>query len=165
MVQIDVSNSTLFNKDENNNNNNINTKLKKENEKLIEEIKKLKSKDEKSKITFMDFQKTWSNLSININSYSFGLLIDIYKNAVNNVVNPKVNKIKQKLMKYQNFLKKNVEELEKNKNANNSSLFVKLEEIEVIKDSILNPNNMSSKNNNNINNYSLKKNNKCKYHK
>jgi len=66
MVQIDVSNSTLFNKDENNNNNNINTKLKKENEKLIEEIKKLKSKDEKSKIDFMDSQKTWSNLALNI---------------------------------------------------------------------------------------------------
>jgi len=113
----------------------------------------------------MDSLKTWSNLALNIISYSFGQLIDIYKNAANNDVNPKVNKIKQKLMKYQNFLKKNEEELEKNKNANNSSLFVKLEEIEVIKDSILNQNNMSSKNNNNINNYSLKKNNKCKYHK
>jgi len=41
MVQTDVSNSTLFNKDENSNRNNINTELKKENEKLIEEIKKL----------------------------------------------------------------------------------------------------------------------------
>ena len=48
-------------------------------------------------------------------------------------------------MKYQNFLKKNVEELEKNKNANNSSLLVKREEIEVIEDSLLNPNNISSK--------------------
>lgn len=36
---------------------------------------------------------------------------------------------------------------------------MKREEIEVIEDSILNPNNMSSKNNNNINNYSLKNNN------
>ena len=158
MVQTDVSNSTLFNKEDNNNNNNINTELKKENEKLIEEIKKLKSKDEKSKIAFIDSQKTWSNLALNIISYSFGL-IDIYNNAVNNAVNPQVDKIRQKLMKYQNFLKKNVEELEKNKNANNSSLLVKREEIEVIEDSILNPNNMSSKNNNNINNYSLKNNN------
>jgi len=79
----------------------------------------------------MDSQKTWSNLALNIISYSFGLLIDIYKNAVNNADNPQVDKIRQKLMKYQNFLKKNVEELEKNKNSNNLSLLMKLEEIEV----------------------------------
>ena len=169
MVQTDVNNSNLFNKEDNkdnninnNNNNKINIELKKENEKLIEEIRRLKSKDEKSKIAFIDSQKTWSNLALNIISYSFGL-IDIYNNAVNNASNPQVDKIRQKLIKYQNFLKKNVEELEKNKNANNSSLMVKKEEIEVIEDSFLNQNNISSKNNNNninnINNYSLKNNN------
>ena len=54
-----------------------------------------------------------------------------------------------------------MEELEKNKNANNSNLMVKREEIEVIEDSMLNANNISSKNNNitNINNFSLKNNN------
>ena len=162
MVQTDVNNSNLFNKDENKDNNiinmsnnKINLELKKENEKLIEELKRLKSKDEKSKIAFIDSQKTWSNLALNIISYSFGL-IDIYNNTVNNVSNPQVDKIRQKLIKYQNFLKKNVEELEKNKNANNSSLMVKKEEIEVIEDSMLNGNNI---NNNNINNYSLKNNN------
>jgi hypothetical protein len=164
MVQTDVNNSNIFNKEDNkdnninNSNNKINLEMKKENEKLIEEIKRLKTKDEKSKIAFIDSQKTWSNLALNIISYSFGL-IDIYNNAVNNAANPQVEKIRQKLIKYQNFLKKNVEELEKNKNANNSSLMVKKEEIEVIEDSILNPNNVSSKNNNNIsniNNYSLK---------
>ena len=165
MVQTEVNNSNLFNKEDNKdnnvnniNNNKINSEIKKENEKLVEEIKRLKSKDEKSKIAFIDSQKTWSNLALNIISYSFGL-IDIYNNAVNNASNPQVEKIRQKLIKYQNFLKKNVEELEKNKNANNSSLMVKKEEIEVIEDSILNPNNVSSKNNNNIsniNNYSLK---------
>ena len=166
MVQTDVNNSNLFNKEDNkdNNINNIsnnkmNLELKKENEKLIEEIRRLKTKDEKSKIAFIDSQKTWSNLALNIISYSFGL-IDIYNNAVNNASNPQVDKIRQKLIKYQNFLKKNVEELEKNKNANNSSLMVKKEEIEVIEDSFLNQNNISSKNNiNNINNYSLKNNN------
>ena len=162
MVQTDVNNSNLFNKEENKDNNinncsnnKINLELKKENEKLIEELKRLKSKDEKSKIAFIDSQKTWSNLALNIISYSFGL-IDIYNNAVNNATNPQVDKIRQKLIKYQNFLKKNVEELEKNKNANNSSLMVKKEEIEVIEDSMLNANNV---NNNNINNYSLKNNN------
>ena len=48
---------------ENNNNHKINLELKAENEKLIEEIKKLKTKDEKSKIAFIDSQKTWSNLA------------------------------------------------------------------------------------------------------
>ena len=168
MVQTDVNNSNIFNKEENKDNNinnishnKINMELKRENEKLLEEIKRLKAKDDKSKVAFIDSQKTWSNLALNIISYSFGL-IDIYNNAMNNVSNPQVEKIRKKLIKYQNFLKKNVEELEKNKNANNSSLMVKREEIEVIEDSILNANNVSAKNNNNIsniNNYSLKNNN------
>ena len=139
----------------------LNIELKNENEKLVEEIKKLKTKDEKSKIAFIDSQKTWSNLALNIISYSFGL-IDIYNNAANNIQNPQVEKIRQKLVKYQNFLKKNMEELEKNKNANNSSLMVKKEELDTIENSMLNQNNISSKNNNNINNniinYSLKNN-------
>ncbi len=43
-----------------------------------------------------------------------------------------MEKIRQKLVKYQNFLKRNMEELEKNKNANNSSLMVKKEELDGI---------------------------------
>ena len=157
------------NKVDNNNNINdnvkINIELKNENEKLIEELKKLKTKDEKSKIAFIDSQKTWSNLALNIISYSFGL-IDIYNNVANNVQNPQVEKIRQKLVKYQNFLKRNMEELEKNKNANNSSLMVKKEELDGIENSLLNQNNASGKknnnnnniNNNNIINYSMKNN-------
>ena len=149
-----------FNNIENNNNHKINLELKAENEKLIEEIKKLKTKDEKSKIAFIDSQKTWSNLALNIISYSFGL-IDIYNTVANNTQNPQVEKIRQKLVKYQNFLKRNMEELEKNKNANNSSLMVKNDEIDTIENSMLNQNNLSSKkNNNNTNvvNYSMKNN-------
>ena len=147
---------------ENNNNHKINLELKAENEKLIEEIKKLKTKDEKSKIAFIDSQKTWSNLALNIISYSFGL-IDIYNTVANNTQNPQVEKIRQKLVKYQNFLKRNMEELEKNKNANNSSLMVKNDEIDTIENSMLNQNNLSSKKNNNNNNtnvvnYSMKNN-------
>ena len=147
---------------ENNNNHKINLELKAENEKLIEEIKKLKTKDEKSKIAFIDSQKTWSNLALNIISYSFGL-IDIYNTVANNTQNPQVEKIRQKLVKYQNFLKRNMEELEKNKNANNSSLMVKNDEIDTIDNSMLNQNNLSSKKNNNNNNtnvvnYSMKNN-------
>ena len=152
-----------FNNIENNNNHKINLELKAENEKLIEEIKKLKTKDEKSKIAFIDSQKTWSNLALNIISYSFGL-IDIYNTVANNTQNPQVEKIRQKLVKYQNFLKRNMEELEKNKNANNSSLMVKNAEIDTIENSMLNQNNLSSKKNNNNNNntnvvnYSMKNN-------
>ena len=152
-----------FNNIENNNNHKINLELKAENEKLIEEIKKLKTKDEKSKIAFIDSQKTWSNLALNIISYSFGL-IDIYNTVANNTQNPQVEKIRQKLVKYQNFLKRNMEELEKNKNANNSSLMVKNDEIDTIDNSMLNQNNLSSKKNNNNNNntnvvnYSMKNN-------
>jgi len=151
-----------FNNIENNNNHKINLELKAENEKLIEEIKKLKTKDEKSKIAFIDSQKTWSNLALNIISYSFGL-IDIYNTVANNTQNPQVEKIRQKLVKYQNFLKRNMEELEKNKNANNSSLMVKNDEIDTIENSMLNQNNLSSKKNNNNNNtnvvnYSMKNN-------
>ena len=148
---------------ENNNNHKINLELKAENEKLIEEIKKLKTKDEKSKIAFIDSQKTWSNLALNIISYSFGL-IDIYNTVANNTQNPQVEKIRQKLVKYQNFLRRNMEELEKNKNANNSSLMVKNAEIDTIDNSMLNQNNLSSKKNNNNNNntnvvnYSMKNN-------
>ena len=160
-------NNNNFNMDNYNNINKINIELKNENEKLIEEIKKLKTKDENSKIAFIDSQKTWSNLALNIISYSFGL-IDIYNNVANNVQNPQVEKIRQKLVKYQNFLKKNMEELEKNKNANNSSLMVKKEELDTIENSMLNQNNISTKknninnnnnnNNNNIVNYSMKNN-------
>ena len=147
---------------ENNNNHKINLELKAENEKLIEEIKKLITKEEKSKIAFIDSQKTWSNLALNIISYSFGL-IDIYNTVANNTQNPQVEKIRQKLVKYQNFLKRNMEELEKNKNANNSSLMVKNDEIDTIENSMLNQNNLSSKKNNNNNNtnvvnYSMKNN-------
>ena len=52
-------------------NDKIINEIKAENEKLVEEIKKLKNKEEKSKIAFIDSQKTWSNLALNIISYSF----------------------------------------------------------------------------------------------
>ena len=164
-IDNNVNINNNFNMDNYNNINKLNIELKNENEKLIEEIKKLKTKDENSKIAFIDSQKTWSNLALNIISYSFGL-IDIYNNVANNAQNPQVEKIRQKLVKYQNFLKKNMEELEKNKNANNSSLMVKKEELDTIENSMLNQNNISTKknninnnnNNNNIINYSMKNN-------
>lgn len=113
---------------------NVNVNVNEDNGKLIEEYKKLKAKEEKSKIAFVDSQKTWTNLALNIISYSFDLISFIKKNNIEN--SPQIEKINKKLNKYQIFLKKNIEELEKNKNnSNNSNLLIKREDIETIQNS------------------------------
>ena len=113
---------------------NVNVNANEDNGKLIEEYKKLKAKEEKSKIAFVDSQKTWTNLALNIISYSFDLISFIKKNNIEN--SPQIEKINKKLNKYQIFLKKNIEELEKNKNnSNNSNLLIKREDIETIQNS------------------------------
>lgn len=113
---------------------NVNVNENEDNGKLIEEYKKLKAKEEKSKIAFVDSQKTWTNLALNIISYSFDLISFIKKNNIEN--SPQIEKINKKLNKYQIFLKKNIEELEKNKNnSNNSNLLIKREDIETIQNS------------------------------
>ena len=92
------------NKDNNNNSNDIeNSELKIENAKLNEEIKKIKLKEERSKNAFVDSQRTWTNLASNIITWSFNL-VDIYKKKNNNEINPQVEKINKRLLKYQNFL-------------------------------------------------------------
>ena len=104
--------------------------------KLIEENKKLKSKEEKSKIAFVDSQKTWTNLALNIITYSFELITIMKKNNLDN--SPQIEKINKKLNKYQMFLKKNNEELEKNKNNSNNSnanIMLKKEDIDIIQNS------------------------------
>ena len=138
-----VKTPQIHNKDNINNISNIeNSELKIENQKLIEEIKKIKIKEERSKNAFVDSQRTWTNLATNIISWSF-YLVDIYKKK-NNENNPKVEKIQKKLIKYQNFLKKNAEELEKNKN--NSNIMFQNDEMDTIgnnskyEDSIMNQN-------------------------
>ncbi len=133
----------MHNKDNNNNSNSIeNSELKIENAKLIEEIKKIKLKEERSKNAFVDSQRTWTNLASNIITWSFNL-VDLYKKRNNNEINPQVEKINKRLMKYQNFLKKNAEELEKNKN--NSNIMFQNDDMDTIgnskyEDSIINQN-------------------------
>lgn len=113
---------------------NANVSVNEDNGKLIEDYKKIKAKEEKSKIAFIDSQKTWTNLALNIISYSFDLISIIKKNNIENT--SQVEKINKKLNKYQIFLKKNIEELEKNKNnSNNSNLLIKREDIETIQNS------------------------------
>ena len=133
----------MHNKDNNNNSDSIeNSELKIENAKLIEEIKKIKLKEERSKNAFVDSQRTWTNLASNIITWSFNL-VDIYKKKNNNEINPQVEKINKRLLKYQNFLKKNAEELEKNKN--NSNIMFQNDDMDTIgnskyEDSIINQN-------------------------
>ena len=78
---------------------NVNVNVNEDNGKLIEEYKKLKAKEEKSKIAFVDSQKTWTNLALNIISYSFDLISFIKKNNIEN--SPQNEKINKKLKKYQ----------------------------------------------------------------
>ena len=105
----------------NDNNRNEDKTLKeliKENKLINEENRKLRVKDEKNKKMFIDAQKTWCNLGIDIINYSFDLL-DIYNKEPNHSKNSSIDEINNKLLKYQNFFIKNLEELEKsNKNVN-----------------------------------------------
>ena len=130
-----ISDNILSNINENKNNEKIEI-LQKENESLIEEIKKLKNKQDRNKTAFIDSQKTWTNLSLNIIDYSFKL-IDTYKKSSNNTYNSLIEKINKKLQKYQAFLIKNIEELEKNKNNNDSisTAGIKKEQLETINNS------------------------------
>ena len=146
-------------KDKNNNNEtNSNAKLlEMENGRLNEEIKKIKNKEEKSKIAFIESQKTWTNLTLGIINNYFNL-VDIYKQKLNETT-PQIEKMNKKLLKYQSFLKRNAEELEKNKNnSNNSNLILHKEDIEGIGNSkyedslIQNQSNMNEIQNNNNNN-------------
>ena len=91
--------------------------LIKANKILNEENTNLRLKDTKNKQVFLDAQKTWCSLALDIISYSFDLL-DIYNKITNNQKNNTINEINNKLLKYQSFLFKNYEELENNNNKN-----------------------------------------------
>ncbi len=97
-----------------------------ENDELIqlrEENEKLKKKDESNKNTFISSQRSWTNLALNILNYSFDLVMLCKSNKNYNDVLLKSDKINKKLMKFQSFLNKNLEDLEKLKsNVNNTFL-------------------------------------------
>ena len=97
-----------------------------ENDELIqlrEENEKLKKKDESNKNTFINSQRSWTNLALNILNYSFDLVMLCKSNKNYNDVLLKSDKINKKLMKFQSFLNKNLEDLEKLKsNVNNTFL-------------------------------------------
>ena len=114
------------------NNNNVNSNMNddenifyeekikeliKENKIMSEENNILRIKDEKNKKLFLDTQKNWCNLALDILSYSFDL-ISIYYKMTNNHKDNNIEEINNKLIKYQNFLVKNFEELEKSNDNN-----------------------------------------------
>ena len=86
----------------------------------IEEINKLreeneiyKSKLENTKANIVNIQKSWINLALNILSNSFDLVVLCKGNRNSNEVLLKSGKIFKKLLKFQSFLKKQSNNLEK----------------------------------------------------
>ena len=122
---------------------------------IREENNNLRIKDEKNKKFFLDSQKTWCNLALDILSYSFDL-ITIYYKVTNNQKDDIVEEINNKLLKYQNFLVKNFEELDKNnKNLNEINNIVYPKELTFSKND--ENNNFNSNDNKQISNYSPNK--------
>ena len=105
-----------------NNDQNVNIE---EYNRLREENEMYKSKIENKKNTIINIQKSWINLALNILSISFDLIVLCKGNRNTNEVLFKSGKIFKKLLKFQSFLKKQSNNLEKyNKpiGANNTVL-------------------------------------------
>lgn len=98
----------------NNNNNNNNEYEGDDYMRIKEEYIRLKQKDERNKINFIDSQRSWTNFALNILSYSFDLIMLCKSNRNKNDIIRSTDKINKKLLKYQAFLNKNMEEIEKN---------------------------------------------------
>ena len=143
-------------------NNNINNNLKKYNDnndekmkELIKENKELKDNDKNNKKIFVESQKNWCSLALDIINCSFDL-IEICNKLSNNQKIENIEEINSKLIKYQNFLVTNLKELDKNNLISKPPLqyIPKKEETKEsnAKDNInLNPE-ISNNNINNINN-------------
>ena len=133
----------------NNINNNMNRNIKKNEEKkmkeLIRENNELKEKDENNKKIFLDSQKNWCSLALDIISCSFDLL-ELCNKFNNNQKNERIEEINNKLIKYQNFLINNLNDLDKKK----LSTIIQLNSINIKKDS-----NVKSKPSNSNNNISI----------
>ena len=105
-------------------NNNINNNLKKYNNKyddkkfkdLLKENKELIDRDENNKKIFVESQKNWCSLALDIINCSFDLL-EICNKLTNNQKFENIEEIGNKLAKYQNFLVNNLSSLEKSKIA------------------------------------------------
>ena len=131
-----------------------------ENDELIqlrEENEKLKKKDESNKNTFISSQRSWTNLALNILNYSFDLVMLCKSNKNYNDVLLKSDKINKKLMKFQSFLNKNLEDLEKLKSNVNNTFLSGIRDRNVEMENIVNSNydDLSNINNSLINNSNI----------
>ena len=102
-------------------NNNINNNLRgyigkegKKMKELIEENKDLKDKEENNKKIFLESQKNWCSLALDIINCSFDL-VELCNKLSNNQNLENIDEISNKLIKYQNFLVNNLNDLNKNK--------------------------------------------------
>ena len=102
-------------------NNNINNNLRgyigkegKKMKELIEENKDLKDKVENNKKIFLESQKNWCSLALDIINCSFDL-VELCNKLSNNQNLANIDEISNKLIKYQNFLVNNLNDLNKNK--------------------------------------------------
>ena len=135
-------------------NNNINNNLKKYNNKyddkkmkdLIKENKELIDRDENNKKIFVESQKNWCSLALDIINCSFDLL-EVCNKLTNNQKFENIEEINSKLIKYQNFLVSNLSDLEKNKIS--ASVQIKPAPITTKKEPIIIPERNTSINNNN----------------
>ena len=98
--------------EKNNNNSDQNVNLEELN-KLREENEIYKTKLENKKYNIINIQKSWINLALNILSNSFDLVVLCKGNRNTNEVLLKSGKIFKKLLKFQSFLKKQSNNLEK----------------------------------------------------
>ena len=136
---------TINNNINNNMNRNINKNEEKKMKELIRENNELKEKDENNKKIFLDSQKNWCSLALDIISCSFDLL-ELCNKFNNNQKNERIEEINNKLIKYQNFLINNLNDLDKKK----LSTIIQLNSINIKKDS-----NVKSKPSNSNNNISI----------
>ena len=121
---------TINNNINNNMNRNINKNEEKKMKELIRENNELKEKDENNKKIFLDSQKNWCSLALDIISCSFDLL-ELCNKFNNNQKNERIEEINNKLIKYQNFLINNLNDLDKKK----LSTIIQLNSINIKKDS------------------------------
>ena len=102
-------------------NNNINNNLRgyigkegKKMKELIEENRDLKDKEENNKKIFLESQKNWCSLALDIINCSFDL-VELCNKLSNNQNLANIDEISNKLIKYEKFLVNNLNDLNKNK--------------------------------------------------
>lgn len=96
----------------------IETSMNQDDNKLMEKYQKLKKKEEATKTTLIESQKKWTNFALDILNISFDLISNMKKlKSGIEIPGDLPDSVNNKLLKYEIFLKKNAEELDKNSNV------------------------------------------------